>query len=115
MMDFFTRFSDDIDHTASSYRTKSDQYELHKMLLNAKDQLKKTGKLRLEKQCAQEYLVIEISVYMGADALLVRKEHWNVDRTNLRKKKLTEIKRSIDNFVDDDLYNLITDGKYKIL
>ena len=52
---------------------------------------------------------------MGADALLVRKEHWDVDRTNLRKKKLTEIKRNIDNFVDDDLYDLITDGKYKIL
>lgn len=114
-MDFFTRFSDDIDHTASSYGTKSDQYKLHKILLNAKEQLKKTGKLRLEKQCAREYLVIEIAVYMGADALLVRKEHWDVDRTNLRKKKLTEIKRSIDNFVNDDLYNLITDGKYKIL
>lgn len=114
-MDFYTKSSNNLEDTATAYGTKSDQYELHKILLNAKDQLKKTGKLQLEKQCAQEYLVIEISVYMGADALLVRKEHWNVDHTNLRKKELTEIKKSIDNFVNNDLYDLITDGKYKIL
>lgn len=112
-MDFYTRFSDDLEQTASSYGKKSDQYALHKILLDAKEELRKNGKMYLEKQCKQEYLLIYVCACTGYVSLMV-KQHWSVDRTKLRKKKETELKKSIDNFVTYDLYDMILNKGYKI-
>lgn len=111
-MDFLTRGSYDLRLTEISYGSKSDQYKLHRTLLDIEDRLQKKQCLFLKKECKQETLLI--TVKPDADHITVTKEHWDKDLCTMRRKTTLNIKKSINSFVNDEIYELLVNGKYTI-
>lgn len=116
-MDFITRGDRNLEHTELFYGKKSDQYALHSLLLDAENKLKMTGSLRLGKMCKQEYILITyyIKAFDKNSVGSMIKSHWNIDKTELKKKKEREVNKSISSVIDNDVYDLILNGKYEIL
>ena len=111
-MDFLTRGSNDLRATEIYYGHKSNQYKLHTTLLNIEDRLKRNQCLFLKKECKQETLIIIVRPY--ADHIAVAKEHWDKDLCTMRRKTTLNIKKSINSFVNDEIYELLVNGKYTI-
>lgn len=116
-MDFITRGDRDLEHTELFYGKKSDQYALHSLLLDAENKLKMTGSLRLGKMCKQEYILITyyVKLFDKNSVGSMIKSYWNTDKTELKKKKEREVNKSISSVIDNDVYDLILNGKYEIL
>ena len=113
-MDFITRGDRDLEHTELLYGRKSDQCVLHSILLNAEKEMKGNNGLRLGKQCKKEYIVITF-VCDGNIVMFKHKTHWDIDKTSIKKQKTWSINKNISNVVDNDVYDLILNGNYKIL
>ena len=116
-MDFITRGDRNLEHTELFYGKKSDQYALHSLLLDAENKLRMTGSLRLGKMCKQEYILITyyIKAFDKDSVGSMIKSHWNTNKTELKKKKEREVNKSISSVIDNDVYDLILNGKYEIL
>lgn len=116
-MDFITKGDRDLKHTEMFYGKKSDQYELHSLLLDAENKLKTTGSLKLGKMCKQEYITVTYftkdlrGCYVGS----MVKSYWNTEKTVLKKKKTKELDVSVSWLIDNEVYDLILNGKYEIL
>lgn len=117
-MDFITKGDKDLKHTEMFYGKHSDQYALHKVLLDAENTLKTTGYLKLGKQCKEEYITItyRLLLHFKADnAISKTKTHWNKEKTEIRKTKENVLDKSISSLINDEVYDLILNGKYKVL
>lgn len=83
--DFVTRH-EDIKETERYYGKCSKQYEAHQKMDEIKKYLQNDSRsIFLGKQCAQEYICIQIS-YGIFDSWKI-KTHWNLERTEIRKEK----------------------------
>lgn len=111
-MDFLTRGSNDLRATEIYYGRKSNQYKLHTTLLDIEDRLKRNQCLFLKKECKQETLLI--TVEPDADHITVTKEHWDKELCTVRRKTKLNINKSINSFVNDEIYELLVNGKYAI-
>lgn len=111
-MDFFTRGSYDLRLTEISYGSKSDQYKLHRTLLDIENRLQKKQCLFLKKECKQETLLIIVKP--DADHITVTKEHWDKELCIVRRKTKLNINKSINSFVNNEIYELLVNGKYSI-
>ena len=116
-MDFITRGDRSLEHTELYYEKKSDQYAIRSLLLDAKNKLKMTGSLRLGKMCKQEYILITyyVKIFDKNTVGSMIKSHWNTEKTELKKMKEREVNKSISSLVDDEVHDLILNGKYEIL
>ena len=117
VMDFITRGDRDLIHTEMFYGKKSDQYALHSLLLDAENRLKMTGSLKLGKMCKQEYILITFytKVFNNTTVGSMVKSYWNTDKTEMKKKKEKVIGKSILSVIDNDVYDLILNGKYQVV
>lgn len=97
--DFVTRH-EDIKETERYYGKCSKQYEVHQKMDEIKKYLQNDSRsIFLGKQCAQEYICIQIS-YGIFDSWKI-KTHWNLERTEIRKeKKSTYPNQSFEKLVD---------------
>lgn len=112
-MDFITRKDSDIKRTEVLYGKNSDQYKLKNLLIEAENKLRETRKLILEKECKQEF--ISISCY--AERSIVKhiiKTYYTKDKAEVKREKKKELAKPISSFINDDIYDLIVNGKYKI-
>lgn len=116
-MDFITRRDRDLKHTEMFYGKKSDQYALHNLLLDAENRLKMTGSLKLGKMCKQEYILIIFyqSIIDKTVVCSMIKSYWNTDKTEMKKMKEIVIGKSISAVIDNDVYDLILNGKYEVV
>lgn len=116
-MDFITRGDRDLKHTEMYYGKKSDRYALHSILLDAENKLKTTGKLKLGKMCKQEYILISFytNIIDKNRVTSMIKSYWNTDKTRLKNKKEKTLDKSISELVDNEVYELILNGKYEVV
>ena len=117
VMDFITRGDRDLIHTEMFYGKKSDQYALHSLLLDAENRLKMTGSLKLGKMCKQEYILITFytKVFDNTTVGSMVKSYWSTDKTEMKKRKEKVIGKSISSVIDNDVYDLILNGKYQVV
>lgn len=116
-MDFITKGDRNLEHTEMYYGKKSDQYTLHSLLLNAENRLEMTGSLKLGKMCKQEYILITFyqSTIDKTSVNSMVKSYWNADKTEMRKMKEKVVNKSIPKVIDNDVYDLLVNGKYEVV
>lgn len=116
-MDFITRRDSDLKHTEMYYGKQSEQYALHSILLDAENKLKTVGTLKLGKMCKREYILItyNTNIFDKNSVGSMIKTYWNTDKTEMRKMKEKVIGKSISSVIDNDVYDLILNGKYQVV
>lgn len=116
-MDFITRGDRNLKHTEMYYGKQSDQYALHSILLDAENKLKTVGTLKLGKMCKQEYILITYNTNIldknSVGSMI--KSYWNTDKTEMKKMKEKTINKPISTVIDNDVYDLILNGKYQVM
>lgn len=116
-MDFITRGDRDLKYIEMYYGKKSAQYALHSILLDAENKLKTVGTLKLGKMCKQEYILItyNTNIFDKNSVGSMIKSYWNMDKTEMKKMKEKVIGKSISSVIDNDVYDLILNGKYQVV
>ena len=116
-MDFITRRNRNLIYTEMYYGKQSDQYALHSLLLDAENKLKTTGCLKLGKMCKKEYILIRYNtnIFDKNTVGSMTKSYWNTDKTKMKKMKEKVIGKSISSIIDNDVYDLILNGKYQVV
>lgn len=109
--DFMTRH-EDIKETERLYGKMSDQYKAHQKMDEIKAILKEKSIL-LGKQCAQEFISVQF-IY-GQICGYKIKNHWNQERTEIKKRK-EQIYPSVTlNKLADEVFELVWAGGYEII
>lgn len=118
-MDFVSRTSDDLSWTKSLYGEKSNQYSLHKKLLDAEEAVKAEGHVALGKECENEYIlqVFYINPGNSNSINLKNKFYLTKDASCLKNVKSRKIKgvRTIHDVVSNDVYDLIVNHQYQVV
>lgn len=109
--DFVTRH-EAIEETESYYGKFSMQYKAHQKMDEIKNILQK-GSILLGKQCAREF--ISIHVLYGRIESHKIKIHWNLEKTEKRKRKETIYPGLDFDKLADEVFELVWKNGYEII
>lgn len=109
--EFITRH-EDIKETESYYGKFSRQYEAHQKMDEIIKYLQKQSIL-LGKQCAQEFITVHF-IYGRIESCKIKK-HWNLEKTEVKKRKETTYPGIDFNKLADEAFDLVWKNGYKII
>ncbi|WP_373261904.1 hypothetical protein [Hungatella hathewayi] len=109
--DFITRHKD-IKETERIYGKMSDQYKGHQKMNEIKTILQKKSIL-LGKQCKQEFISVQF-IY-GQICSYKIKNHWNPEKTEIKKRKEQVYQSMTLNKLADEVFELVWTDGYEII